>query len=162
MKKGKVVVMIMRFCCTAALAVILMPLSGSAADESMDLVADGKGLPIVLPTVTELDDFLSTTPEATRAAEARRFPKATAEELDRIVRRRIQWRQEEKARVGDEEKLAAQELADYLSKNRNEFTNVAIKVRNRNTLKHLASLVKVKEEAPKESEHAEGGEKADA
>lgn len=55
-----------------------------------------------------------------------------------------------------------QELADYLSKNRNEFTNVAIRVRNRNTLKHLASLVKVKEEAPKEPEHAEGGEKADA
>lgn len=55
-----------------------------------------------------------------------------------------------------------QELADYLSKNRNEFTNVAIKVRNRNTLKHLASLVKVKEEASKEPEHAEGGEKADA
>ena len=82
--------------------------------EEISLVSEGNGLSVVLPSVTELDAFLATTPEATRAAEALRFPKATSEELDQIVQRRQQWRQGEAGRVGDEEKLAAQELAEYL------------------------------------------------
>lgn len=110
-------------CCAAFLAaaslrpsVYAASAAAPAADERLCLVDGGRGLPIVLPEVTELDDFMSTTPEATRAAESRRFPRATAEELDRIVQRRVKWRQEEKARVGDDEKLAAQELAEYLGR----------------------------------------------
>ena len=62
----------------------------SAAAESVELIRNGTGVEIRLPSVTELDAFLATTPEATRAAEAKRFPKATAEELDQIVARRLQ------------------------------------------------------------------------
>lgn len=41
-----------------------------------------------------------------------------------------------------------QEVADLLAKDRDEFASVAMRVRTRNTIKHLASLVKVKEVAP--------------
>lgn len=55
-----------------------------------------------------------------------------------------------------------QELADYIGKDRNEFTNIAIRVRKRNTIKHLATLVKVREEAPKEPEMTGHGESHNA
>jgi trigger factor len=42
-------------------------------------------------------------------------------------------------------RVNAQQLADSLGKNTQEFTNVASRVRTRNTIKHLASLVSVTE-----------------
>ena len=95
---------------------LLFVASVTAVAEEIDLVRDGAGLTIWLPSVTELDAFLATSDEVTRETEARRFPKATAEELEQIVARRRQWRQGEVGRVGDEEKLAAAELTDYLAK----------------------------------------------
>jgi trigger factor len=41
-----------------------------------------------------------------------------------------------------------QELADSLSKNRQEFTSLAMRVRTLNTMKHLASMVQVTEKSP--------------
>lgn len=52
-----------------------------------------------------------------------------------------------------------QELADRLSKDRDQFTAVANRVRTKNTLKHLATLVKVKEvDAPKDEPQADKAE----
>jgi trigger factor len=52
-----------------------------------------------------------------------------------------------------------QEMADILSKNSEEFTNLVSRIRIRNTLRHLASLVKVKEiDPPAEGEEAHSEE----
>lgn len=45
-------------------------------------------------------------------------------------------------------KINPQELADRLSQNREEFANIAGRVRTRNTLRHLAETVKCKEVEP--------------
>jgi trigger factor len=55
-----------------------------------------------------------------------------------------------------------QEIADILSKDSDEFANVAMRVRVRNTLKHLASLVKVSEIDPPAKGGASPGEEAGA
>jgi trigger factor len=45
-------------------------------------------------------------------------------------------------------KVNPQELADSLGKNKQEFTALAMQVRTKNTIKHLASMVQVIEKAP--------------
>jgi hypothetical protein len=62
---------------------------------------------------------------------------------------------EEIIRMANSMKVNPQELADTLSANRKEFTNLAMRVRTRNTVKHLAALVKTTETA---AEHHHGGE----
>jgi trigger factor len=50
-------------------------------------------------------------------------------------------------------RINPQELADSLSKNKKEFTSLAMRVRTKNTVKHLASLVQVEEKAPEKHDH---------
>lgn len=102
--------------CIVPLLVVAGLGSGLARGESLAVVADGRALPIVVPAATELDRFLARGDAEVRAEQRRRFPKATEAELDRIVARHREWRAGEAARVGDEEKLAARELADYLKR----------------------------------------------
>lgn len=69
---------------------------------------------------------------------------------------------EEIMRLANSMQVNPQELADSLGKNRDEFTSLAMRVRNRNTMNHLASMVEVKEIDPPaedagESPGEEGG-----
>jgi trigger factor len=64
---------------------------------------------------------------------------------------------EEIVRMANGMSVNPQELADVLSKNRKEFVNLTARVRTRNTVKHLASLVKVTEKAA-EHHHGDEGE----
>ncbi|MBP5284585.1 MAG: DUF4838 domain-containing protein [Kiritimatiellae bacterium] len=80
-----------------------------------------KGQPLVkiyLPAVTELDKFAATSENDPEVREnmRKRFPKASEEEITSFVARYPQFRDWEIQRCGDEEKLAAQELADHLKK----------------------------------------------
>jgi trigger factor len=62
---------------------------------------------------------------------------------------------EEIIRMANSMRMNPQELADTLSANRKEFANLTARVRTRNTVKHLAALVKVTETAV---EHHHGDE----
>lgn len=61
---------------------------------------------------------------------------------------------EEIMRMASSMRVNPQELADSLGKNREEFTSMAMRVRSRNTINHLASLVKVVEVEPKQEADA--------
>ncbi|MDR3281132.1 MAG: trigger factor [Synergistaceae bacterium] len=50
-------------------------------------------------------------------------------------------------------RMNPQELADSLGKDKQEFAGLAMRVRTKNAVKHLASLVQVEEHAPEEHEH---------
>jgi trigger factor len=66
---------------------------------------------------------------------------------------------EEIIQMSQVSRVNPQEIADMLSKNNEEFANAANRVRVRNTLKYLVSLVKVKEIDPlAKGEEAHGGE----
>jgi trigger factor len=61
---------------------------------------------------------------------------------------------EEIMRMAAEIKVNAQALADSLGKNKEKFAEVARRVRTRNTMNHLASLVQVREVDPQETSEA--------
>ena len=67
---------------------------------------------------------------------------------------------EEIIRMATAMRVNPQQLADALSKNRDEFSSVAMRVRTKNTIDHLASLVQVTEVQPSEPkpEDAQEGE----
>jgi trigger factor len=63
---------------------------------------------------------------------------------------------EELIRMASGMRINPQEMADMLGANRKEFTNLTMRVRTRNTVKHLAALVKTTETA---AERHYGGER---
>ncbi|MDR1965125.1 MAG: trigger factor [Synergistaceae bacterium] len=65
---------------------------------------------------------------------------------------------EEIIRVAAGMRVNPQELADRIGKNQQEFAALAMRVRSRNTMKHLASLVQVTETSPPEHVHEDGHE----
>ena len=104
---------------TLALSFALLAAASFAtrgAAESVSVAAGGSAVPLFLPAVTETERFVEMGDAEARALQRARFPKATDAELDAIVARYGDWRKQEASRVGDEEKLAAAELADYLEK----------------------------------------------
>jgi trigger factor len=60
---------------------------------------------------------------------------------------------EEIIRMANSMRVNPQEMADMLSANRKEFTNLTMRVRTRNTVKHLASLVKTTETMAEHHHH---------
>jgi trigger factor len=65
---------------------------------------------------------------------------------------------EEIIRMASSMRVNPQEMADMISANRKEFTNLTMRVRTRNTVKHLASLVKTTEVAAEEHHSGDGRE----
>ena len=97
----------------ALFAIAAFPL---VADESVSVVAEGRAAAVYLPAVTETEKFVSMDDAQAREMQRARFPKATDAELDDIVARYRDWRKWEASRAGDDERLAAEELRDYLGK----------------------------------------------
>ena len=86
------------------------------ADGTFCVVADGSAAPLYMPAVTETEKFVAMDDAQAREMQRARFPKATDAELDDIVARYREWRKWEASRAGDDERLAAEELRDYLGK----------------------------------------------
>jgi trigger factor len=63
---------------------------------------------------------------------------------------------EEIIRTANSIRVNPQELADMLGTNKQEFTNLVKRVRTKNTIKHLATLVQVTEKAAEKHEHGRG------
>jgi len=86
------------------------------AAEVFTVVAEGSAAPVYLPSTTETERFVAMDDAQAREMQRARFPKATDAELDDIVARYREWRKWEASRAGDDERLAAEELRDYLGK----------------------------------------------
>ncbi|MBQ7235459.1 MAG: hypothetical protein IJS36_08640, partial [Kiritimatiellae bacterium] len=86
------------------------------AAEVFTVVAEGSAAPLYLPSTTETERFVAMDDAQAREMQRARFPKATDAELDDIVARYREWRKWEASRAGDDERLAVEELRDYLGK----------------------------------------------
>ena len=82
----------------------------------MAVFENGSMAVVCLPATTECERFVSMDDGAARELQRKRFPKATEDELNGIVAAYRSWRAQEAARAGDDEKLAAAELSEYLGK----------------------------------------------
>jgi hypothetical protein len=92
---------------------------GGATPESRKFEMVKEGVPIatiILPEETEFDRYVKTTPEELEAIARKRFAKASPEKLELAKKALSADMKKEAARVGDEEKLAAEELAAFVKK----------------------------------------------
>jgi hypothetical protein len=80
-------------------------------NSKFEMVKSGAPLTtIVLPEETEFDRYLKAAPDDIDVLARKRFPKATPEKLDIVKKSLPAAMKAEAARVGDEEKLAAEDL----------------------------------------------------
>ncbi|HCE43252.1 MAG TPA: hypothetical protein DET40_06870 [Lentisphaeria bacterium] len=89
----------------------------SKGNKSFEMVKDGVPLAtIVFPKETEFDRYVKAAPEDIDAFARRSFPKASPENLELVKKNLPHAMKKEAARVGDEEKLASEELIAFIKK----------------------------------------------
>jgi hypothetical protein len=89
----------------------------SQKNNSFEMVKDAAPLAtIILPEETEFDRYLKAAPEDIDALARKRFPKASPEKQELVKKNLPAAMKAEAKRVGDEEKLAAEELAAFIKK----------------------------------------------
>lgn len=99
------------------LGIIMAALIMAGNVYAMDLIKDGKPTAtIVLPEVTEYDDYVNATPEELEAYLKERFPNASDEDMEKARKALPGARAREIKRIGDEEELAIEELVNYIKK----------------------------------------------
>lgn len=101
----------------------VLPSNSFSKDETplksnaFEIAKDGKpSATIVIPEETEFDRYVRFTPEDIDALARKRFPNASTENLELVKKNLPAAMKKEAARVGDEEKLAAEELVTFIKR----------------------------------------------
>lgn len=103
--------------CSGADSVAKKESGASKAAGSFEMAKDGApAATIVLPEQTEFDRYVEASPENIDALARKRFPKASPENLELAKQNLPAGIKAEAARVGDEEKLASEELVAFIKR----------------------------------------------
>lgn len=95
----------------------------SVYSEEISLIQDGT-ITIVLPEVTQTDQFLQISDEEILRVQRERFPKYTQEQLEKLIPVYRDFISNQCDQCGDEEQIAAEELEHYLS----QMSGAAVKI----------------------------------